>query len=180
MVNRVSFILYLFVIAVGGCRELTNSQEPNTLLPPEAYGIWRAEDPASRLEIEIGPDGEVVSAVVSPGGVKVYPNTTTNVEMLNGKISKYQAGSFLVAYDAEMRELNVSIDLLHLEIFIGDDKLEGEKRDFFSGTVSEDGELWDATWLEVFDYGPRLPMDKRSPGEPMRFVKVYQRGDNAQ
>jgi hypothetical protein len=116
--------------------------------------------------------GQVVSAVITPGNVRVSPNSTTKVEMQDGMFSTYKTGDFLAEYNPEIRELTVELQLEHMELHIGEGKIVGHKRDIFAGHVDAEGGTWEVIWMEMFEYGPRFPMDPESVGVPLRFIKV--------
>lgn len=148
----------------------TGCDKPNSVLPPEVAGTWKAEK--TPWEITLTPNGEVASAVIFMGGVKIKPNQTTKKQMLDGQYSTWKAGPCEVSYNPENRKLFVNILIEHMVGKMGDFTLEGFTDDFFTGPVSEDGKTWNANWINRFDYGERFPMDPNFINEPQIFKKV--------
>jgi len=74
-----------------------------------------------------------------------------------------------------IRELIAVIDVEHLRMVHGPDLIvEGNRKDVFIGTVSEDGKTWETGWVENYDYGEMFPMDPNKEGiaVPVMFKKV--------
>ncbi len=91
------------------------------------------------------------------GEAEIRPNKTTRFEMQDGSFSTYTAGDCVVNYTPATRELFVSIEMKRIHVAYLDSVLEGSSIDRFVGPVSEDGKVWTADWIPVFDYGPRFP-----------------------
>ena len=54
-----------------------------------------------------------------------------------------------------------------------DNVIDGNSLDRFVGPVSEDGKIWTADWINVFNYGPRFPQEPNDIyAELMIFDKV--------
>jgi len=167
------YIMKRLLVLLGCCTILTvfvGCQGP-TALPPDIAGTWKADN--SPWEIVLSPDGTVVSAVIPMGQVEVRPNQTTEVEMKDGSISTYKAGDCIVEYTPETRELFVSVEMEEIHIRFLDNRIDGNSIDRFIGPVSEDGGVWTADWINVFDYGPRFPQDENDIfAEPLTFEKL--------
>jgi len=161
------------LILLGCCTILTGlvgCQGP-TVLPPDIAGTWRAKE--APWEIVLSPQGKVTSAVIPLGVVEVRPNQTTEVEMKDGSISTYKAGDCIVEYTPETRELFVSVEMEEFHIRFLDNRIDGNSIDRFIGPVSEDGGVWTADWINVFDYGPRFPWDENDIfPEPLTFERI--------
>lgn len=171
--NKIFLGLVCSFALLGGCGEGGRKQPAGKVsLPDDIVGTWRAESTVTPIEITVSRQGRVVSAVITPGNVLVAPNATTQVEMQDGTFSTYTTGDFLMEYAPDVRELTVELQLTQMQLLIGDAKIEGHKRDIFAGTVSEDGKVWDTTWMEIFDFGPQFPMDPDAIGVALRFVKI--------
>ena len=152
------FILGAILLSAAGCP--TPSRKPlvdESVLPPDIAGTWKAHD--SPWKIVLSPDGTVSSAVIPMGVVEVKPNQTTKVEMKDGSYSTYKAGDCVVEYMPNTRELFVSVEMEEIHIVFLDNVIDGNSIDRFIGPVSEDGKVWTADWINVFDYGPRFPQD---------------------
>jgi hypothetical protein len=139
-------------------------------LPDEVTGVWKAR--GNPWKIELSRSGTVKSALVPLGNVEIRPNKTTKVEMADGGTSIYKAGDCSVEYDPAGRQLRVVVRLDEVKIAFMDQRIEGHTEDAFLGTVSEDGSVWETSWLSFFDLGERFPMDPNSVGEVLVFDKV--------
>ncbi len=180
--RRVSDVLLcavLGLVVAGGCigpggesNDGRGVVENRPKLPEIVVGTWQAQD--SPWRITLGAEG-VVSAVIPLGVVQIRPNQVTEVEMKDGSVSTYKAGDCYAEYNPLNRELFVSIEIEELHIRFMDEKLEGNSIDRFIGTVSEDGQTWDAELINIFDYGPRFPQGENGIyPEPMVFEKVVE------
>ena len=152
------FILGLILLWAAGCQRA--SRQPlvsEAVLPPDITGTWKAQD--SPWKIVLSPDGTVSSAVIPMGEVEVKPNQTTKTEMKDGSYSTFKAGDCVVEYTLTTRELFVSVQMEEIHIAFLDNVIDGNSIDRFIGPVSEDGKVWTADWITVFDYGPRFPQD---------------------
>jgi len=140
-------------------------------LPPDIAGTWKAQN--SPWKIVLAPDGTVTSAVIPMGEVEVRPHKTTKVEMQDGSYSTYKAGDCIVEYTPDTRELFVSVEVKEIRLRYLQNALEGNSIERLVGPVSEDGKVWTADWITIFDYGPRFPQDANDIiAEPLIFEKV--------
>jgi hypothetical protein len=72
-----------------------------------------------------------------------------------------------------MQELFVSIEMKKIHIKFLDNVIDGFSIDRFIGPVSQDGKLWKADWITIFDYGPRFPQDANDiVATPLVFEKI--------
>jgi hypothetical protein len=172
-VTTISSLTLLFLTVVG-CQKAVKqpadavAAEP---LPPEVAGTWKAQ--SSPWEIVLSRDGTVTSAVIPMGRVRIRPNQTTKVEMKDGSFSTYTAGDCPVDYKPANRELFVSIEMQDIHIKFMDNVIDGNSVDRFVGPVSQDGKVWMADWISVFNYGPRFPQDPNDVyAQPIVFEKV--------
>jgi len=147
--------------------------------PEYLAGRWKTEE--GEWEFIFEPDGQISSAVVSIGQVTMKPGQTTTVPMELGGKGVFKPGQWSVQYMQEQRKLlvEIAIDYFHTEL--GENTIEGQTRDFFTGTVSTDGTLW---WTERFSYPEytvntdtyqnyTLPVDpNENPKESLIFEKV--------
>jgi len=163
----------LYVVLLSGCQgpQESTSEDQKTALPPEIAGTWKARE--SSWKIVLNPDGTVYSAVIPMGTVEVKPNQVTKVEMKDGQFSTYKAGDCGVEYAPETRELYVCIEMDEIHIVFLDESIDGNSLDRFVGPVSEDGKVWTADHIAIFNYGPRFPQDPNDIyAELMIFDKV--------
>ena len=160
------------VVSMCGCTNSGRPSDDKVVLPADVAGTWQARDDEA-WRIVLKPNGRVSSAVIRMGEVEVRPNKTTRVEMADGKWSTFKTGDCVVEYTPATRELFVSIEMKKIHIRYMDNVVEGNSLDRFMGTVSEDGKVWMADWISVFDYGPRFPQEPNDIfAEPIVFDKI--------
>jgi len=139
--------------------------------PSFAAGTWQQRDGTWKIVIE--PNGVVSSVVIPLMETEVKPHHTTEVEMRDGSTSTFTGGDFVAECNPITRELSVIAETKEFNIRFLDNRLDGNRLDSFSGPVSEDGEVWEPNWIEVFDYGPNFPQDENDIyPEPVVFDKV--------
>ena len=85
------------------------------------------------------------------------PGEVTTVPMKEGGKGVFEPGTWVVHYAPTSRELTVQVSLESFRIEIGDGVLEGKGTDLFVGTVSEDGQSWEADWTSFPQYTARTP-----------------------
>jgi hypothetical protein len=67
----------------------------------------------------------------------------------------------------------VSVEMKKIHVVFMDNEVNGNSLDRFIGPVSEDGKVWTADWINIFDYGPRFPQDPNDIyAEPVVFDKI--------
>jgi len=168
---KIIFLSTGLLFCAAGCHEPLRGRSIPKPLPPEIAGVWKAQ--SSPWKIVLSVDGTVSSAVIPMGDVEIRPNKTTRVEMKDGSFSTYGAGDCVVNYTPATRELFVSIEMKKINVVYMDNVIDGSSTDRFVGTVSEDGKVWSADWINVFNYGPRFPQDPNDVfAEPLLFEKV--------
>jgi len=166
----VFFSVWLFWSAAG-CHEPPRQSTVRKPLPTDIAGTWKAQD--SPWKIVLSDDGTVSSAVIPMGEVEIKPNQTVKVEMKDGSFSTFKAGDCVVQYTPATRELFVSVQMEKIHIKYEDNVIEGKSIDRFVGPISEDGKVWTAAWITVFDYGPQFPQDPNDiSAEPLIFEKI--------
>lgn len=158
-----------------GCQDANRitdkAVDANEQFPAFLAGTWKAE--GRPWKITLNPDGTVASAVIPMAKVEVKPNQTTKVEMKDGSFSTFKAGDCIVEYMPGTKELFVSVEMEHIHITYQDNVIDGNSIDRFVGPVSEDGKVWTADWISIFDYGPRFPQDPNDIfAEPLIFKKL--------
>jgi hypothetical protein len=186
---RRSLVLLIFCFSVflpGGCRSVVENESGVEVIidgdgqfPVFLVGTWKSDDGA--WEIVFEPGGKISSAVVSLGRVRMKPGQTTIVPMKLGGKGVFEPGQWTVQYLQEQRELIVEITIDRLRVEFGESVLRGRTRDFFVGSVSEDGTSW---WADRFSYPEyvadtktyhdyKLPVDPNdNPHESLLFQKV--------
>ena len=188
---RRSFVLLLYCLSVslpGGCRN-HGAKEPAVEVtvdgdgdfPDFLVGRWKAD--RGGWEIVFEPDGMISSAVVSIGRVTMKPGQITTVPMQLGGKGVFEPGRWTVQYSHAQRELIVEIVIDRFHVELGDNVLRGKTRDFFVGSVSQDGQLWPVQRISFPEYiadtkknpNHRLPLDPNdSARESLLFQKVQE------
>ena len=173
---------------LGGCKS-QGSAEPvvevtidgNGLFPDFLVGQWKADRGGWELVFE--PDGTISSAVVSLGRIMLKPGRTTTVPMQMGGQGVFKPGRWTVQYSHEQRELIVEIVIESFYVELGENVLRGRTRDFFVGSVSQDGQLWPVERISFPEYiadtkknpNYRLPFDPNDNArESLLFQKVQE------
>lgn len=127
--------------------------------PDFLVGTWKAD--SGGWEIVFEPDGTISSAVVSLG-VRMKPGEVSVVANKGGGEGVFEPGQWTVQYSQEQRELIVEIVVAHfrteLRSPLGVNIIQGQRRDFFVGTVSGDGQLW---WTNRFSF-PESVVDTKN------------------
>lgn len=172
------FLCFFVLSCISGCHKKSESVKSvtkvsaNKSLPPEVAGTWQAiEGSDSPWRFVITPDGQISEATVMWYEV-VRPNQTTEFSMPDCP-SYLTGGDFAVEYQPAGRELSVSIELKDIHICLQGGVIDGNSLDTFVGKVSEDGKLWQADWLTLYDYGPDLPQGPNDVQMPsLIFEKV--------
>ena len=162
-------VFALALLSICGCPRPEGPGK--VVLPLELAGAWQARE--STWKIVLSPDGTVSSAVFPTGIVEIRPNKTTKVQMKDSQFSTYRAGDCPVEYTPATRELFVTVKMEEIHIRYLDNAIDGNSVDRFFGPVSQDGKVWNAEWINVFDYGPRFPQDANDIyAQPLIFDKV--------
>ena len=182
----VALLCCLSVSLLEGCKTQT-PQEPAVevtidgggAFPDFLVGRWKADHGGWDFVFE--PDGTISSAVVSIGRVTIKPGRTTTVPMKLGGQGVFEPGRWTVQYSHAQRELIVEIVIDRFYVELGDNVLRGKTRDFFIGSVSEDGQLWPVERISFPEYiadtkknpNRKLPVDpQNSARESLLFLKV--------
>jgi hypothetical protein len=184
--KRFAFLLFCIFLAAAdsGCRSPAGNGVDVTIdgigqFPEYLVGTWKAEEGGWEFVFE--PDGKISSAIASIGRVKLQPGRTTTVPMQTGGKGVYKPGTWSVQYSHKQRELVVEIAIDSFRVELGKDVIQGRTRDFFVGSVSEDGKSWWADRLSFPEYvvdtktyhNYKLPFDpKDNPRESILFQKV--------
>ena len=186
---RRSFVISLyclFICLLGGCQNHVPRQSAVEVIvdgdgkfPDFLVGRWKAD--RGGWEFNFEPDGTISSAVVSIGRVTMKPGQTTSVPMQLGGQGVFEPGRWTVQYSHAQRELIVEIVIDRFHVELGDNVLRGKTRDFFVGSVSQDGQLWPVERISFSEYiadtkknpNRRLPLDPNDNArESLLFQKV--------
>jgi len=151
--NRILVTLYclIFCLSLTGCQNLPEDSKDEITIenrgqfPDFMVGTWRAED-KSGWEFVFEPDGTISSAVIALCKVRLKPDQVTTVPLKKGGKSVYEAGEWIVDYDAGSRDLTVKITVKNFSAIIEEAKVTGKVTDIFVGTITEDGKFWHAIW----------------------------------
>ena len=180
------FCLSIFLLE--GCKNqnppdsaVTVTIDGDGTFPDFLVGKWKANKGGWEFIFE--PDGTISSAVVSIGRVTMKPGQPTTVPMKLGGTGTFEPGQWTVQYSYAQRELIVEIVIDRFHIELGDNVLRGKTRDFFVGSVSEDGQLWPVERISFPEYiadtkknpNRKLPFDPNNNArETLLFQKVQE------
>jgi hypothetical protein len=153
--------------------------EGGGVFPEELAGRWRSDK--GNWEFVFEPNGVISSSVINLGGAKIVPGRVTRNPARAGGEGVYKPGEWFVYYDPETRELLIEVVIAFFHQDMGVDAAEGNETDILSGTVSEDGELWSASWFflgRYIAYTPE-PREFENTTEP-RFIDslVFEKVEN--
>lgn len=124
-------------------------------IPPGIAGRWKAD--RDGWEFEFAPDGQIVSAVLSLGRVKIEPGKAVTVPTKGGGEGVFEPGDWTVHYVPANSELTVKIAMDHVRVEMGGNILEGATTDTFSGVVSPADGVWQVNWTTLSDYTVHTP-----------------------
>lgn len=186
LVMKRLFACCLFIFLVGSCQSSVGNKSGVEVIidgdgqfPAFLVGNWKADKGA--WEIAFEPDGTISSAVVNLGRVRLKPGQVTTVPMILGGKGVFEPGQWTVQYTQEQRELIVEITIDHFHVELEDNVIQGQRRDFFIGSVSGDGQSW---WADRYSFPEyvadtkkyhnyKLPFDPNdNPRESLLFQKV--------
>lgn len=138
--------------------------------PEFLVGTWRTEG-KSGWEFSFEPDGTISSVVIALGRVRIRPNQKTEVQGRKGEPGIYEAGDCEAYYDPASRDLSVVIKMKRIYAEIAGGIIDGTCEYYIGGSVSEDGENWDADVVVLLDLSVQLP-DPNSTKEEPTFKQV--------
>jgi hypothetical protein len=186
ILNVFRILLLGCICFVGGClntQKKTSGVEvtidADGIFPDFLVGRWKAD--RGGWEFVFEPDGTISSASVSIGRVTLKPGQTTRIPMQFGGTGTFEPGLWTVQYSKEQRELIVEIKIDRFYVELGENVLRGRTRDFFVGSVSQDGQLWPVERISFPEYiadtkinpNKKLPLESDdSEREILLFQKV--------
>jgi hypothetical protein len=178
MKQKVVFLACVVFAAglAGGCGQ-QGAEKAKGPLPAFVTGTWQEKSSGDwPWRITIEPNGIVSSAITPFIGVEVRPNQTTKMDMADGNVSTFAAGSMFAEYTPATRELYVYIEMKEFHIRFFDIRTNGSRIDRLYGPVSEDGLVWKPDYIDLIDLGPELPMDMNlAEATPLIFDKVIEK-----
>ena len=146
----------LFAVCAGllwlgtGCQKVNKGVEvvikDGGQFPEHLVGKWKAD--RGKWEFVFEPDGTISSAVIDSGVIRVRPDKKIATRtMRDGGKATYKLGQWTVQYSPAVRELAVKVVVEHYRIDMGTYGMQGNTTDWFTGTVSEDWQTWEANWF---------------------------------
>ncbi len=164
----------LFAFLLSGCLPSAGDEaavevviDGDGQFPDFLVGTWKADK--GGWEIVFEPNGTISSAVVSLG-VRMKPGEVSVVANKGGGEGVFEPGQWTVQYSQERRELIVEIVVAHfrteLRSQLDVNAVQGQRRDFFVGTVSGDGRLW---WTNRFSFPESVVDTKKYRDHKLTF-----------
>lgn len=123
--------------------------------PAALAGRWKAD--RHGWEIVFNPDGRITSVVASLGRVEIAPGRTITVPTRGGGEGTFRPGLWTVHYEPETKQLTVRIVMDDVRVEMGDNVLEGQSTDTFSGPISATDGLWQTQWTAFTQYKVGTP-----------------------
>jgi len=128
----------------GGTCQSSRNFRVSEPFPEFLVGTWKAD--ASRWQLTLGPDGNVVSATGSNGiWLPIAEGRSYNEGILEGEFVYMEFGPCRADYDPAKRELSVVINIDYVRIESPKGILEMDIQHYLAGQVRQDGRKWDAT-----------------------------------
>jgi hypothetical protein len=162
-------VKWMFLIGVtpallaGGCHSPRAIQtgpvdvivEDGKAFPDDIAGRWKAD--TDGWELVFAPDGQIVSAVISLGRVRVVPGRTATVPTKSGGEGVFTPGRWTVHYAPDSDQLTVRIVMDRVRVEMGDTTIEGSGTDVFAGAIRPAEGAWQTQWTTFTHYTGRAP-----------------------
>ena len=151
-----SILLCVLVVAASGCPRSYRDESMNVVVdgggrfPASLAGRWRAD--RDGWEFVLGPDGRIVSAVLSLGRVRVTPGQKVTIPTRSGGEGVFEPGEWTVYYEPETSDLTIKIAMDHVRVEMGEAILEGSTIDVLSGAISAVYGTWQVQWSAFSQY----------------------------
>lgn len=149
--KKKSILICVVSLLLTGCSGPAANPQPVRIniegggeFPSYLAGTWRAEE--QKLEMVVKPDGTIASATVGMGRMKLEPGKTKKVPLIYKGKGVYSPGEWFATYNPVTRYLIVQLSLKHFAAKIGDNLVEGQTSDTFTGTITPDGKSWLVDW----------------------------------
>jgi len=160
---RWMFVTFCLAVLVAGChRPLKDSAravdvivEGDTTFPEDIAGRWQADQHG--WEFVFAPDGQLLSAVISLGRVRVVPGQTTTVPTKSAGQAVFTPGRWTVHYLPDANELTVKIAMDHVQVEMGGSTIEGSSTDVFAGPIDPAQGTWQTLWTTFTKYTGHTP-----------------------
>lgn len=139
--------------------------------PEFLVGKWQQGD---GWEFNFEPNGILSYIRHTLGGVEMKPYYIAHTPVLGNKEAVFKPGAWFVNYTPSTRLLTVRITVEDFNFPMGEGSLTGSSVDIFTGPVSKDGTVWQATWTQFQDYTahtPELPNTKLPMRDPEGDVR---------
>ena len=143
----IASMLLTLVLCFVGCQE-ESVKQPDGIDYSKVAGTWKSE--RFNWEFTFNEYGKLLSLVHTMGvriDVKKGGRTLKGIEGSEGVVV---LGPCTTNYDANTRELKISVDIDYFDFKLPNGNLKGLTKDWFEGKLSEDGTKWIANW---YSYG---------------------------
>lgn len=125
----------------------TGHVEQTEQFPEVMVGYWQAENGRARWAFKLEPDGSISEITHYIAGEVNLREGGTYLDLPEKNISAdFVMGPCDAVFNADTKELKVSIVLDYYRMQALDAVLEGRSEDYFRGHISENGKKWHAVW----------------------------------
>ena len=124
--------------------------------PEFLVGTWKSDKQGWEFTFE--PDGTISSARISFGRFRVVPGRKTTLPIKAGGEGIAEPGPWLVSYSPDTRELMVQIVMDRIHVTMGEKVVEGNSKDVFIGTITEEGNAWQVVCTSFSNIAARTPL----------------------
>jgi hypothetical protein len=156
-----TLVCCLFIFGCQSSLETNNNQvkvviENNGSFPEGLVGKWKAND-ESAWEVEFQEDGQIASAVIEFGKVRVIPGQISKYPTRYGGKGIFEPGIWKSFYEASTCNLSVEIKIKSFYQDIGTGAVEGSIEYILIGDILEDYNLWTVDWFAKYNITALLP-----------------------
>ena len=125
-----------------------NNSEVSKVIPDSIVGVWRTkEKEINKWGIKIEKDGSISKIDHLMGG---HINLSEGGKYVEGPDTGtycfFAMGPCHANYDLKTKILKVKIVVDQYRFKLPNGELEGNVEDYFEGTISDDGKIWNVNW----------------------------------
>lgn len=174
--KKTFFCLWSALLLTAGCNNTHNVNGKNAF-PEFLVGVWEAPfTPSSKWGVKFEKDGSIKKIIHHwAGPINLDEGGKQEPGQEEGTYFVIVMGPCDAEYDAETRTLKMKIITEHWTMKFPQETLTGNQKDYFVGTVSDDGKTWNAQWRSYAQLEGSDPIDPKLVEEnpvPLVFKKL--------